>query len=81
MIEKWPEEEETPEMAKKICKAVGYDPSVPIKAIVFVRRYVSKFLEIDTNISGYLEIDEMKESIRQNKDDEDEMIKELLETL
>ena len=56
-IKKWETEGnkelgETPEVAKKICKAIGYDPTKSMKAEDFARKYmmVKVFIDLDIGI-------------------------------
>ena len=68
---------ETPEIAQKICKAIGYDFAKPMKFEVFLKRYVfvKMFLGADKDKSGFLERSELKQALDASKEDENEINK------
>ena len=62
---------ETPEIAQKICKAIGYDFAKPMKAEVFLKRYVfvKIFLDADKDKSGFLDRSELKHALDVSKEE------------
>ena len=68
---------ETPEMAQKICKAIGYDNGRAMNAEDFARKYVFAkiFIDLDKDKSGFLNKNEFKGYIDKN----DESSKEFKE--